>query len=282
MKKNILAIYIIMIVVGVIGILYYSRQSGFSTQVKQKISVPEETIAVAVANRDLKVNTVLQDGHFQMKNIKTFKNSTDYYFNMTEFNPVNWALKTPISAGSYIPPKSLVSPDSDEYLEMLIKPGNVLYPFALEEMDKYLLTNLMPGQGVDIYLSYSIQGDSGEILSPSHSIRDSRLKPLMINKRVLSIQQKKMENKIGMVTQKNDGHLLIELQHNEVKILRELEDKKAKLLIFPTVKNISIKTQETNTTLQKTEADWPVSNEVIFNKSPSAPEVIPEVYELRG
>lgn len=282
MKKNALVIYIIMIVVGVIGILYYTRPPVSSPQVKQQTSVPEETITVAVASHDLEVNTILQAGSFKIKNIHTVKNSTDYHFNITGFNPVNWALKAPISAGSYIPKESLVSPDSDEYIAMFAKRGNILYRFTLEETDNYLLTNLVPGQGVDIYLSYSIQEDSREILSPSHSIRNSRLKPLMINKRVLSIQPQKTVKRSGMETQRIDVKLLVELQHNEVKILRELEDKKAKLLIFPTTENVPVKTQKVNRILQETETNWPVNNEAIFNKPHSVSEVIPDIHELRG
>lgn len=285
MKRSALVIYIVMIIVGIVGLFFYvnKSQSPKPLRVRQQENIRQETIAVAVARRDLEASSVLQSGDFQIKNVSVGAGSADVQFNITNTNPVNWALKSPVSANAYIPPASLIAPGSDEYMAMFLQPGNVLYTFELESSDNYLLTNLKPGQGVDIYLSYSLRtgvDGTNEIVSPAHSIHNSRLKPLMVNRRVLAIRLAQIMMKNGIAVSEAGSQLIVELQDNEVKMLKGLEGK-AKILLFPTIQGVSVDKTET-VVLPHTEASWPVSNDVIFNELRPAAVATTEVNELRG
>ncbi|MGK2888863.1 MAG: hypothetical protein ACSLEN_06295 [Candidatus Malihini olakiniferum] len=137
----------------------------------------------------------------------------------------------------------MVEPVSDKYIAMFIIPRNMLYPFKLETYDNYLLTNLKPVSGVDIYLYYSLsQDDNGKagIVSLIKSILYTRLKPLMINKRVLAIRSIK-ENK----KEENVSQLLVELRDTGIKFLKGLEGK-ARILVFSTVKGTTDSRTEVN------------------------------------
>lgn len=142
-----------------------------------------------------------------------------------------------VAKGSYLQPTALVEPGSDDYIAMFIMPGNVLYPFELDASDNYLLTNLKPVASVDIYLSYGLRQDdngSEDIISSAKSIRDTRLKPLMINRRVLAIRRVNPDEKEK--SQESRSQLLVELRDAEIKLLKGLEGN-ARILLFPTARN---------------------------------------------
>lgn len=280
MKKNALGIYIIMIITGVVGLFFYINQSRAPAAVQVNEAVPLETISVVVAGRDLEAGSVLQAADFQIKNVSVPRDSADLGFNIAGINPAHYALKSTISANSYIPPSALVKPGSDEYLTMFLRPGNVIYPFILDDSDSYLLRNLVPGQGVDIYLSYSLDMNS-EIISPARSIRDSRMKPLMMDKRVLAIRPATLVNKNGIDVVDKGSQMVVELQHYEVKMLKDLLDKNARVFLFPAVSRAAADAV-TNSVLPKGELNWPVKDEQIFNKQTLPAEVSSDVNELRG
>lgn len=238
MKKNVLGIYIVMIVIGVAGLFFYINQSRVPAPSPTPVqAVQQETIAVAVARRDLKAGDVLQEDDFQLKNRSVAQGSADMTFNLAAVNPLGYALKAAVQADDLIPPSALVSPGSKDYLAMFIKPGSVIYPFTLDDRDSYLLQNLVAGQGVDIYFSYGLDTESNSVISPAHSLQGSRMKALMFNKRVLSVKPAKTANKNGIELIERGSQVVIELQHDEVKMLKELQDKNARLSLFPAVKN---------------------------------------------
>lgn len=278
MKKSALGIYVIMIVVGLIGLFFYVTKSDNPVpQGEAKKNIPQETITVAVAKRELKANSILQPDDFQIENISVAVGSADTQFKIRQPKLINWALNNPISSGAYISPEMLVEPGSDEYLAMFLQPGNVLYTFEIGSSDNYLLRNIKPGQGMDVYLSYSFkQGADGfnQIVSPAHAISESRLKPLFLNKRVLSIRE-------AGLARKGEGNFLIaELQDNEVKLLKSLEGK-AKIIIFPSTYRPGKDAPEGNSAAVE-KASWPVNNDPIFKFSePPRPEA-KDVNELRG
>lgn len=285
MKRSALVVYIAMIIVGIIGLFFYLNQSKAPVSPQTKQQTPQETIAVAVARRNLEANSVLQADDFQIKNVSVNVGSLDTQFNLSGHNPLHWALKSPVAADAYIPPSALVMPGSDDYLAMFLQPGNVLYTFTLEASDNYLLTNLKPGQGVDIFLSYSIKpGRDGvdEIVSPAHSIKDSRLKPLMTNKRVLAMRTAKTVAKNGVDAPEKGSQLITELTDNEVKILKGLEGK-TRILLFPAAQENTGENKSANGVLSGREAAWPVSDQPIFNEPQSEPiSEATKVNELRG
>lgn len=284
MKKSALGIYVIMIVVGVIGLFFYVTQSDNpAPQVELQKHTPKEIITVAIAKRELEANSILQPDDFQIKSISVDVGSADTKFKITQPKLVNWALSSPITSGAYISPETLVEPGSDEYLVMFLQPGNVLYTFEIDASDNYLLNNLKPGQGMDIFLSYSLrQGADGynEVVSPAHTISESRLKPLFVNKRVLAIREAGVVNKNG-IKRHEDGSLLIaELQDNEVKLLKSLEGK-AKIILFPSTYRPGKDAPEGNPSAVQ-EASWPVNNEPIFQFSAPPRPAATDVNELRG
>ena len=279
MKKSALVIYMLMILTGTVGILFYmkSENTPVSRQNETLGDYPRETISVAVAMHDLAANSILKKDDFQLKSLSVTPGSTDMQFNINENDLTHWAIRSAVAKGSYLQPTTMVEPGSDDYIAMFIIPGNVLYPFELETSDNYLLTNLKPGSGVDIYLSYSLgQDNNGKaaIVSPAESILDTRLKPLMINKRVLAIRSvngnKKEKN------EENESQLLIELRDAEIKFLKGLEGK-ARILVFPTIKGTTDSRTDVNHALSDKEVAWPVSSVPLFDEPRSRP-----THEWRG
>ncbi|MBG6249429.1 MULTISPECIES: hypothetical protein [Symbiopectobacterium] len=279
MKKSALIIYMLMILTGSIGILFYMKSARTPTPGTSEMrgNSLTETIVVAVAQRDLSANNVLKKEDFQLKNISVSPESTDMQFNIKENDLIHWALKSAVAKGTYLQPTALVE-GSDDYIAMFIMPGNVLYPFELDVSDNYLLTNLKPGASVDIYLSYGLRQDdngSEDIISPAKSIRDTRLKPLMINRRVLAIRRVNQDEKEK--SQESRSQLLVELRDAEIKLLKRLEGN-ARILLFPTARNPIDLRSRGSETLSGKEAIWPVSSAPpLFDEPRSRP-----THEWRG
>lgn len=273
MKKSALIIYILMILTGSIGILFYMKSARTPTPGTGEMQGHSltETIIVAVALRDLAANSILEKDDFQLRNISVSPESTDMQFNIKENDLTHWALKNAVAKGSYLQPTALVEPGSDDYITMFIAPGNVLYPFDLDASDNYLLTNLKPGASVDIYLSYGLRQDdngSEDIISPARSIRDTRLKPLMINRRVLAIRRVSGDEKEK--SQESRSQLLVELRDAEIKLLKGLEGN-ARILLFPTVRSPIDLRSRGSETLSGKEGTWPVSGAPLFDGPRSRP-----------
>lgn len=273
MKKSALIIYILMIVMGGVGILFYMKSAYTPTPATSEMQANSstETIIVAVAQHDLAANSILKKDDFQLKSISVSPDSTDMQFDLKENDLTHWAVKSAVAKGSYLQPNALVEPGSDDYIAMFITPGNVLYPFELDTSDNYLLTNVKSGASVDIYLAYGLrQNDNGseEIISPAKSIRDTRLKPLMVNRRVLAIRRVNMDEKEK--AQENRSQLLVELRDAEIKLLKGLEGS-ARILLFPTVGSPIDSRSRGSETLSGKEATWPVSGAPLFDGPRSRP-----------
>lgn len=267
-KKGSLLIYITMIIVGIFGLFLYAEPSkdnnDNTNEYKEK---PMQKAHVALLQRDIPEKAILKRSDFIVKELPVEEVDGQEYLNVSKELPVNWALKSALPMGSYIPAKSVVKPGSDEYLSMFLQAGHVLYPFQLDEKDNYLLNNIKSGDSVDIYLSYSrkLGSDSRpEIISPPHSIEDSRLKPILKNKRVLAIRKDISPN----------NELVLEMQDKDIKILKGLEASNAKLILFPANDNVENKAVSDGITPY--EKSWPVTEDAIFGSSMSG------VTELRG
>ena len=288
MKRGGLLVYVVMIVVGILGLFFYFNQSRPAAilQASQPEKKPQQTISVAVAIRDLDASTVLRAGDFQMKTVTVEVGSSDAQFKLAGKSLDNWALKSAVPANSWILPGLLAEPGSNEYLSLFLQPGNILYTFELNKADNYLLNNVKAGQGVDIYLSYRRiypkHEDTLEVGADQSREKNqlyNRLKPLMGNKRVLAIRPAKTVVNNGVSVVEKGSQLVVELQDREVKMLKGLGGELANVLLFPAATSPEGKS---TIALPSLEAAWPVSDDVIFNLPPVPAKLASEINELRG
>ncbi|WP_140918303.1 hypothetical protein [Limnobaculum xujianqingii] len=287
MKKNVLVIYIIMTVIGIIGLfLILSKPEPQPAPVQvtaNPVEPAQETITVAITLKDITANTVLNTDDFRLQTMKISQGSDEKrQYSIGTKSLTTSVVNTAVAEGALIPVSSLIEPDSPEYLAMFLQPGNVLYTFQLSQNDNYLFDNLKAGQGVDIYLAYGrkiLNDGSEEIVSPSLSIEDTRLKPLLKDRRVLALRPAKVVDRNGVPVIESGSQLITELKDKDVKLLKGLEDK-AKLIIFPA----SQKEHAINdkSILPDVEAMWPVSEDVILDTNSSGTETKQTVHELRG
>lgn len=288
MKRGGLLVYVVMIVVGILGLFFYFNQSRPMAipQASEPEKKPQQTISVAVATRDLDASTILRAGDFQIKTVTVEVDSSDTRFNLVGKSLDNWALKSSVSANSWVPPDLLVQPGSDEYLTLFLQPGNILYTFELNKSDNYLLNNIKAGQGVDIYLSYRRiypnHEDTLEVAADQSREKNqlyNRLKPLMGNKRVLAIRPAKTVANNGVSVVEKGSQLVVELQDREVKMLKGLGGELANILLFPAATSPEGKSP---IALPALEEAWPVSDDIIFNLPPVPEKLATEINELRG
>lgn len=288
MKRGGLLVYVVMIVVGILGLFLYFNQSRTAVplQASQPEKKPQQTISVAVAVRDLDARTVLRPEDFRIKTVMVEVGSSDARFNLVDNNLDNWALKSAVPANSWILPGLLMEPGSNEYLALFLQPGNILYTFELNKSDNYLLNNIKAGQGVDIYLSYRRiypkHEDTLEVAADQSREKNqiyNRLKPLMGNKRVLAIRPAKTVVNNGVSVVEKGSQLVVELQDREVKMLKGLGGELANILLFPAATSPDGKSP---ITLPTPEEAWPVSDDIIFNLPPVPAKLATEINELRG
>ncbi|HGB3295336.1 TPA: hypothetical protein ACIVBI_004313, partial [Salmonella enterica subsp. enterica serovar 40:-:1,5] len=108
-----------------------------------------------------------------------------------------------------------------------------------------------------------------EIVSPPHSIEDSRLKLILKNKRVLAIRTESPLN--------STAELILEMQNKDIKIIKGLDVGNAKLVLFPADTSVRGKKYDhIRKGIPPYEKNWPESEEAIFGSSMSG------VTELRG
>lgn len=137
---------------------------------------------------------------------------------------------------------------------------------------------------MDIYVSYHLrQPDNTRIRAMDGEIDlenklYNRLKPLMGNKRVLAIRsgKKVVKDDKGVEVAQGGSEIIIELQDNEVKILKGIGNDDANLVLFPAVLSADGKS---NIKLSAEESTWPVSGDAIFNKFTGS---VIAIDELRG
>lgn len=284
-------ISIVLILVGIVGIyiIYSSSTPQAPVIIQEPPQQQTEQISVAVAKRDLAGKTLLTDDDFSIKVITVpLQSSEKAQFSVGGLGSLaNWALTAPIEEGSNIPVSLLLRPGSTEYIAMFLQPGSVIYSFTIAPADYYIFDNLKVGEYVDIYLAYDRNPISGDVNSPGNrpTITDMRLKPIMTNKRVLSITPslaatKKKQIEVNQNIIDGDDRVVVELTDYDLKALKTLEGK-AKFIIFPSVppevleKRINAKkvqqenpdavVDSTNNVLSEKELEsWPISNEELF------------------
>jgi pilus assembly protein CpaB len=294
-------ISIVLILVGIVGI-YFVSQSG-NEVVIQQVPVSENTqpeitterIMVAVAKRDLANKTVLTNDDFELTEMtveKTGSEKPQFSLQNIGNNIINWAITSPVQAGSTIPVSLLVKPGTTEYISMFLQPGSVIYSFTVAPADYYIFDNLKVGEYVDVYLAFDRNPASGDIISPGNrpNITDIRLKPIMMEKRVLAISpslaatKKKRTNANQTIDTDGDDRIVVELTDQDLKVLKALEDK-AKFVVFPSIPSEVLEEREnarlaalaaeensenadgSSAKTDRETQNWPISNEEIFNST---------------
>lgn len=284
MKKYSHIINIAMVVIGIIGLLFYFYVGRKPVVITQQVaptqieSVPKENITVAVANRELTKGTRLTASDFKLKTLEITKGSNERSMFAIAKTVDNWIIKSDVTADSYIPVSALVAPGTEEYIVMSAKPGSIVYGFSIKDSDSYLFSNTAAGEGVDIYLSYQlreVQNENGSVsVTPvtdtSNAINSKHFKLIMKDKKVLAINRVngRVMGGNGSVDGasenplKKEGYILVELTPDEVKTLKGLDG--AKLYIFPTLQNsddMDIK----HSALVGAEGQWPIDNRDILS-----------------
>ena len=286
-----------MVIIGIIGLLYYfavsnKKPTKHEAQKIEQVQVETVNISVAAAKTDLKKGTRLTSEDYEIRTIKVPKDGEEVRTLKVE-DVDNWMVKSDVAKDSYIPNTVLVEPGSEEYIQMSVKPGSIVYGFSIKQSDSYLFTNTKAGGGLDIYLAYKLQrSDSGNdtpLNGSSNNLANRHFKLLMKDKKILAIHafdNKKITLKNGAEVEnplKHEGYVLIELTPAEVYTLKGLED--ANIYIFPTSKNI-LNSDDTSPVLVGNEGQWPIDNRnILFNPEPVEKKEAPKddrIKEYRG
>ncbi|PHI29938.1 hypothetical protein [Budvicia aquatica] len=241
MKRKLVIVYILMILVGVVGIFVFSKSDSdrdvISDQNVKEVK-PFIEIKKIVLTHDLRRSAILSEKDYRIETIKKEDNEVtpSERSAMGSLDDINgWALKTDLKENSQLTTEHLAKPGTGDYFELFLMPGNVIYTFTLQNNENYLLDNIKVGTGVDIYLIYGreVGRDMREsIVSPPTSITGRSLKRVISNKRVLSINKAQRKEKDGVYTVAEGSQIVAELNNEDVKILKGLE-MGAKLALFP-------------------------------------------------
>lgn len=304
MNKKLTILYVIMILVGIIMLFVIGSQSpssnGENAPNGQKTALPEkikEHITVIEVLHDLSARSILTAADYQAKTIEVYEDSEDRAKYSLTFPDINeYGVSLSIKKGSYIPMEALIPPSaSNDYVKMLLQEGMLVYPFQLTKTDKYLIDNMKSGDRIDIYLIYGADGGNYgqrtvELISPSNNFLKTRMKPIIINRRLLSIQPPGGTENFVSGEEIEGTVLFIELSQSEVKLVKSLEGN-AKLFLFPSIGGADV--GNASEILVDDEAVWPVTDAQIFstdsfNPPPEANTVnkdmdVPHgIKELRG
>lgn len=245
MKRKLVIIYILMILVGIVGIFIFSNNAP-DTDVQPLTQTKEEVKLVEVQNvvlvKDLPRGTILTTDDYRINTIKKNENEVTSAERkaMTGLESiVGWALKSDMSKDAVLTINNVAQPGTNDYFELFLMPGNVVYTFTLQSNENYLLDNVKTGTGVDIYLIYGREVGrdlKDNIVSPPSSVTGRSLKKVIANKRVLAINKAKRKEKDGIYTIAEGSQVIVELNNDDVKILRGLETG-TKLALFPAADN---------------------------------------------
>ncbi|POT57845.1 hypothetical protein C3432_07840 [Citrobacter amalonaticus] len=241
MKRKLVIVYILMILVGIVGIFIFSKNEpdkDVQPLVQTKQDEPSIEIQSVVLMKDLARGTILTADDYRINTIKKKESEVTTAERKAIKgleNIVGWALKSDLSKDSMVTLNNVAKPGTNEYFELFLLPGNVVYTFTLQSNENYLLDNVKTGTGVDIYLIYGreVGRDMKEnIVSPPTSVTGRSLKKVIANKRVLAINKAKQKEKDGIYTIAEGSQIIVELNNDDVKILRGLETG-TKLALFP-------------------------------------------------
>lgn len=281
-EKKIIILYILMLVVG-LAILFTKSspepvvepvvQTPVEIKQEPKIEEPKtEVITVAVAKYDISKGKILTKDDYYFKSIEIRIDSeqkSEYIINATELD--SYAVKNNIAKDSFIEHRFVASPNSPEYAMLVLKEGNYMFPFKLEQIDSYLVKNLKGGDLVDLYIFYSDAElsktnnkgfNEDRLVSPSDDFVKNRIKPIIVGKKILYIDID--DGGIDSKFQKKDtGQIQLELSNQEIKLLRTLMTNST-IMMYPSTykKNVD----DGLRLLSDKEKSWPLTDKAIFSK----------------
>lgn len=231
MKRKFVIIYILMTIVGIIGLFSISNVT-----VKEAVSeVPmnEQAVLVeakkAVATHDLTKGKIIDKNDYKIEVIKVSKDEAEKYKNENTEELLGWAVKDDVPKGTILRISSgtLARPETQEFYELFTIPGNIIYTFTLGKSDSFLLDNVKAGSGIDVYLIYGFEqrGDISqeEIMSPPSSVMRRGLKRIIQNKKVLGVHRADKQMKNGIENVAEGSQIVVELNEQDIKVLKALE-----------------------------------------------------------
>ncbi|ENW6032980.1 hypothetical protein ACFLXR_004500 [Salmonella enterica] len=292
MKRKFVIIYILMIVVGIIGLFSFGNEPITQSEVTMQKQTTVVTIKKAVAIRKLYKGEIIDKNDYKIENAEVSKEEAEKYRNENPDLIISWAVKNDVVKGETLSITSgdLVRPGTQEYYELFTNPGSIVYTFALGKNDNFLLDNVKPGSGIDIYLIYGfeLQGDLSreELMSPPSALMRRGLKRIIQNKKVLGIHKADIEKKNGIASISDGSQIVVELNSQDIKVLKALE-LNTQLIILPAsdkeISNDNINIDEYLPIYERNSLDT-----LYLQPEFSAPEMInkkmsgSDVNELRG
>lgn len=231
MKRKFVIIYILMTVVGIIGLFSISNDSVKEAVSEVPMNEQAELVEAkkAVATHDLTKGKIIDKNDYKIEVTKVSKVEAEKYKNEKPEELLGWAVKDGVSKGTTLSISSgtLARPETQEFYELFTIPGNIIYTFTLGKSDSFLLDNVKAGSGIDVYLIYGFEqrGDISqeEIMSPPSSVMRRGLKRIIHNKKILGVHRADKQNKNGIENVADGSQIVVELNEQDIKILKALE-----------------------------------------------------------
>ncbi|EEP0992798.1 hypothetical protein HAY31_004471 [Salmonella enterica] len=183
----------------------------------------------AVATHDLTKGKIINKNDYKIEVTKVSKVEAEKYKNENTEELLGWAVKDGVSKGTTLSISSgtLARPETQEFYELFTIPGNIIYTFTLGKSDSFLLDNVKAGSGIDVYLIYGFEqrGDISqeEIMSPPSSVMRRGLKRIIQNKKILGVHRADKQKKNGIENVADGSQIVVELNEQDIKILKALE-----------------------------------------------------------
>lgn len=272
-EKKIIILYILMLVVGLALLFTKSTpeptpvpvaEPGDYMQVQVREEPKRESITIAVAKHDISKTKILtkDDYYFKSIEVDTLANEKSQYIS-DAIAIDSYVAKNHIAKDTFIENSFVASPNSDDYRLLAVKEGNYMFPFKLEQIDSYLVRNLKVGDLVDLYVFYSDGGsNSNKLVSPSDDFVKNSIKPIIVGKKILYIDQDDEDD--SSFQKRSVNQIQLELSNQEIKLLRTLMTNST-IMIYPsTFKN---NVEDGLHLLNDKEKDWPLTDKAIFSKN---------------
>ncbi|WP_392552782.1 hypothetical protein RHO14_02645 [Orbus wheelerorum] len=263
--KKLIILYILMLVIGFTLLFSHSSSKTddqiVEVQTEQKKSTEMVTIAVAKAN--ISARTIITPADYYFKTIEV--NSNDFNKAQYILSPSQidtYVAKNNIEKETMIEHNFIASPSSPEYLALSLKPGEYIFPIDIAKEDAYLLNNLKTGDLVDIYIIYGAEQNTGRnndnltLVSPSRNFSTTNIKPLIVSKKILFIENDTTN------TKQNSGQINLVLSNEEIKLLRTLMINST-IVLYPS--NYTESLDDGMIMLGEQEKNWPLSERQILN-----------------
>ncbi|MDN0122211.1 tight adherance operon protein [Yersinia aleksiciae] len=146
-RKLILLFSLIVVAIGVGGILTNSEDNGNTlTDLVESKKEKDVKIVLAQSTHTLSSGRILTKDDYALKTVIVPESSELIKSDVSNLENIsNHLLKSNVLTGSYITHEILVSPDSNEFRQLMLKNGEIIYKFNIMQQDEYLLDTLSIG-----------------------------------------------------------------------------------------------------------------------------------------